>query len=107
MTHAQAIFDTLKYVNHLEDHGFSERQAKGLADAQIMVAEAQEANVATKHDLDMTRIQLDNKIDSVKFELESKIDKSAHKVTVNLFTGMTGMMAVFVGIVAILFNYMS
>ncbi len=85
MSLAQPIFDTLKYVAYLEDHGFSERQARGLAEMQVMITDAQEARLATKHDIEINRVQLENKIDEARLatmhdleinrvQLESKID---------------------------------
>lgn len=95
MSQGQLIFDTLKYVDHLENHGFNEKQAKGMLEAQTMVCKAQEANMVSQQDLDLRCSQLEN-----------KIDKSIYKSTLFLFTGLTGMMAVAVGVLALILNAM-
>lgn len=98
MSHTLTMFDTLKYVSYLEDHGFSEKQAKGLLEAQGLVLEAQEAAMVTKADLDITRVQLENKLDKLEQRLLHKIDKSIFRSTLFLFTTMAGMISIAVAI---------
>jgi hypothetical protein len=107
----QPMFDTLKYVNHLTNHEFNERQAEGLLGAQVMV---QESSLVTKHDLELVRLQLLRDMDerfaqvNQKFakvgkridSLDHKIDHKINKATIFLCTTQVVVMSFGVGILA-------
>ncbi len=95
MTHVQPMFDTLKFVSYLEDHGFSEKQAKGLLEAQSMVVEAQEANMVTKQDLDLRCSQL-----------EHRMDRTIFRATLFLFASLIGVTGASIGIFTFIINNM-
>jgi len=44
-------FDSLKFVRHLKDSGFTERQAEALAEEQIAMLDHSLADLATKADI--------------------------------------------------------
>ncbi len=47
-----AIFDTLTYARKLQEAGFTARQAEAQAEALLTIVEA---NLATKHDIELLR----------------------------------------------------
>ena len=63
---SMVTFDTLEFVEHLEKSGFTEQQAKSLAELQKKTFnEALETQIATKKDLvdlDKKMISMDGKI---------------------------------------------
>ncbi|MBF0135528.1 MAG: CCDC90 family protein [Magnetococcus sp. DMHC-1] len=60
-------FDTLKYVKTLKAAGFDDKQAEGLAEAQVEVFEKNLEELATKQDLKQLRLEIAAEIAPLKW----------------------------------------
>ena len=71
-------FDTHRFVKHLTESGFTEKQAEALADEQIYLLDSNLATkadiAAVRADLELVRADLEGKIESVRADLEGKIE---------------------------------
>ena len=82
MLQAQAItFDTHRFVKHLTESGFTEKQAETLAEEQVALLNT---NLATKPDIEMVKadietLRLETKadIEAVKADIETRADIEA------------------------------
>ena len=63
------MFDTLEFVNSLQESGFNEEQAKGMAGAIKKVRQAQLETLATKGDLLELKGELKADIAEIKWEI--------------------------------------
>ena len=69
-----AAFDTLRLARTLRDKArFSTEQAEGMADA---IAEAMQADLATKADLSSVRVDLTSEIKAVRSELRAELGET-------------------------------
>ena len=97
--------DTLKLARRLREAGFNEAQAEAVADA---VREGTEgADLATKHDLDVLRLELRAEIAAVRSEMremEQRLIARIETVKSELMTRMMQMIfgAVLVNVVAMI-----
>ena len=63
------MFDTLEFVDSLQESGFNEEQAKGMAGAIKKVQQAQLETLATKGDLLELKGELKADIAEIKWEI--------------------------------------
>ncbi len=73
---ATVTFDTLKFVECLKEHDFTEEQAKGLSEAFKEAQDSSLQEFATKGDIKELKHEiktLDNKIDTLELRLTIKL----------------------------------
>ena len=72
MKAAEAIqFDTHKFVKHLTENGFTERQAEVLAEEQVNLLNT---NLATKADIESLRLATEADIESLRLATKADIE---------------------------------